>query len=97
MENLTENNEIQLAVDGFRKDIKVLEHRIANKDYHIKQMKGFVGNYLSLFESKFDSNESEFTYEQMEEYVTAANFMEVRYGRKGLQRRVLEVMNNLNF
>lgn len=62
-----------------------------------KILKGFVINYLDLFESKFETDENEFSYSEMDEYIVCAAYMEIRYGRENIINSVNERINNLTF
>jgi hypothetical protein len=58
---------------------------------------GMVVDYCDTFEAKFSSNEDEFNPEQMQQYISAATYMEARFCRKGMQRQVREKLNSLPF
>lgn len=86
-----------IVIEEYKKDVAKLKDTLANREACIDTLSGFVEEYLKVFEAKFDSDEGAFTYEQMEAYVKAANYMGLKYGKAlfANMRRVQERMNAL--
>lgn len=71
--------------------------KIAGRDAVISALIEHLGASLLTFEQQFESDEAGFTPDQMTAYILAANYLEFTFGRKGLQRRVMEKLNDLTF
>lgn len=81
-----------------RASIEIEEYKkdLANRDANIAILDGFVLDFMKTFEDKFESDENAFNYEQMQNYVTAADYMTRKNGmERYLMRRVLGRMNDL--
>jgi hypothetical protein len=88
-----------LHFEDHKKDRAKLTEMLNASNATVEIMRGFVENYLTMFEKKFESDEKEFTYEQMDQYVTAAGYLQNKFDviRFGRIRRVLERMNALPY
>jgi hypothetical protein len=64
----------------------------------VGEMASFIRKYLDSFEGVFDSDESFWSYEHMEDYIRAANWMDINFQRsENRVREVQEVMGKLPF
>jgi hypothetical protein len=87
-----------VLIEEYKKDVKALKAEVAQNHARVQVLAGFVRSYLDTFEAAFDSDESQFNYEQMQQYIEAAIYMEKAFDRyRNRIMKVAEVANRLPY
>lgn len=84
-------------IGSYRSSIITLQDQVRNKEAINKILFGIAFDYCSTFEAKFMSDEEEFTPEQMQQYINASMYLEVRFSRKGMHGKVADKLGSLPF
>ena len=84
-------------LDAYRQSVQTLQNQLLNKEAVNKILFGIACDYCSTFEAKFMSDEAQFTPEQMQQYINASTYLEVRFSRKGMQGKVAQKLGSLPF
>ena len=74
--------------DEAKREIDQLRHEKAVMNTVVDIMANYVGDSLEMFEALFESDENIFKPEDLIRYLTIATYMEKRFGRQTLARRV---------
>jgi hypothetical protein len=97
MDNTTQLLQASIKVEDYKQSIKTLQDQVRNKEAINKILFGIACDYCSTFEAKFMSDEEEFTPEQMQQYINASMYLEVRFSRKGMHGKVADKLGSLPF
>jgi hypothetical protein len=95
MDTTTQLLKASCELETYKQSVKTLQDQLCNKEAVNKILFGMVCDYCTTFESKFMSDEDEFTPEQMQQYISASIYLEVRFARKGMHGKVKEKLGAL--
>jgi hypothetical protein len=92
------NLEMSIQYEGCKRSNRDLRQENFKLQNVISTLAGYSKEHLEMFEQIFESDEASFKREDMIKYVTVAEYMEERYGRKTRYlRRVKDRLKDLPY
>jgi hypothetical protein len=97
MDTTTQLLKASCELEAYKQSINTLQEQVRNKEAVNKILFGIACDYCTTFESKFMSDEEDFTPEQMQQYINASTYLEARFSRKGMHGKVAQKLGSLPF